>query len=177
MDSDYYAAIVRRVALALLGLLIAVGPAMAANIGKWNTPDGATTILSTELNGLANNTLTASSSTYNNSANLNLYCDAEISVGPFSPASGGYFTVYILPSLDGTNFPKSIGSVLRNQPYHAWFTVALDTTASESQRNVVRNLLLPPEAVKFALDNQSGVGTPGTGNTFKINCYNINNNG
>ena len=168
--------IARVLALALVALLIGE-PAFATSIGKWNTPSGVTTILSTELNALNSATTSASSSTVNNASNLNLYCDAEVKLGSLSPATGAFVTVYILVALDGTNFPSPTGSVLRNQSQHVWFTAGLDTTASTAQTNVVRTVLLPPEAVAFVLDNQSGVQLAATGNTLKINCYNFNLNG
>src|SRR5215469_2189037 len=84
------------------------------NIGKWTLSGvGLTTVLSTGLNSLTNATMSAASSTYDNSANLDLYVDIEVVLASLSPAAGAYVSIYVWESVDGTNFPAQSDADLR----------------------------------------------------------------
>ena len=148
-----------------------------ANVGKWNTPTAAASLLTTELNALGSATASSASADYDNSTNLNMFGDFELVLAALSPAANGYCTLYILEAVDGSNYPSGTGSVLRNQPSQILCTFPLDTTSSTAQRIVVRNVPLPPAHFKVVLDNQSGVQLGATGNTVKVLAYNTNLNG
>jgi hypothetical protein len=148
-----------------------------SNTAKWATPSAAVTVLSTELNGLANNTASAASSAIANQTNLDVYADVELSLASLSPISPNYCNLYILEAVDGTNYPSATATVLRNQPSHLWCSFLLDTTAATAQRVVVRAVMLPPGTFKLVLDNQAGAALNASGNTVKIITYNVNLNG
>src|SRR5262245_19758044 len=74
-----------------------------AGIGKWNTPSSIASQLTTELNSLGNNTMSAASATYDNSTNLNIYVDIEVNLASLSPTAGAYVAIYVLCAPDGTN--------------------------------------------------------------------------
>ena len=147
-----------------------------ANIGKWNAPT-LTTVLSTELNSLANATMTAASATYDNSTNLNIYCDLEVALASLSPTANALVGIYLWCAPDGTNFPAQSDADLRLTTTQMLCSIGIGVTAATAQRVVIRNLVLPPEKIQFKLDNQTGVALNASGNTVKILTYNINNNG
>jgi hypothetical protein len=148
-----------------------------ANIGKWAATT-LTTVLTTELNALATVTMTAASATYDNSTNLNIYCDLELFITwNGTPAAGAYATVYILEAPDGTNFPGQSTADLRLTTNQLFCTIPLGVVANSAQRVPVRNLVLPPAKVQFIVDNQSSIAYAASGNTMKILTYNINGNG
>src|SRR6516164_8580115 len=149
-----------------------------ANIGKWNAPTASATQLNTGLNALANNTMSAASATYDNSTNLNIYCDIELVLASLSPTSGAYCSVYIWEAPDGTNFPAQSDADLRLTSTQLFCTIPIGTTASTAQRVTVRNLVLPPAKIQFKLDNQTGVALNASNNNFlNLLAYNINGNG
>ena len=152
-----------------------------ANIGKWiggaNAPGSPLTVLSTGLNSLANNTMSAASSTLDNSVNLDIYCDIEVNLASLSPTAGAYVSIYVWEAIDGTNFPAQSDADLRLTSTQLLCTIPIGTTASTAQRVAYRNLVLPPAKIQFKLDNQAGVALNASGNTVKIITYNINGNG
>lgn len=148
-----------------------------ANIGKWNTPTSAASILTTELNSLGNNTMSAASSAVANQTNLDMYVDIEVNLASLSPAAGAYVAIYIAEAVDGTNYPAPSGADMRLSATQLLCVVPIGTTASTAQRVAARNILLPPQTFKIYLDNQTGVSLGATGNTVKFLAYNTNLNG
>jgi hypothetical protein len=147
-----------------------------ANIGKWNAPS-ITTILSTELNSLANNTMSAASAVYDNSSNLNLYADIEVVLASLSPSAGSRVDLYILCAEDGTNYPAQSDADFRLTGTQLLVSIPTGIAATAAQRIVVRNVVLPPSKIEIKLDNQTGVSLNASGNTVKFNIYNVNLNG
>ena len=148
-----------------------------ANIGKWNAPSATTTVLGTGLNSLTSGTMSAASSTISNQTNLDIYVDAEILLASLSPTSGAYVALYILESIDGSNFPAQSDADLRLTGTQLLCAVPIGTTASTAQRVAVRNLVIPPGAFQIKLDNQTGVALNASGNTVMFNAYDFNLNG
>lgn len=149
-----------------------------ASIGKWSLSGvGLTTVLSTGLNSLTNNTMSAASSTYANQTNLDLYVDIEVVLASLSPSAGAYVAIYVWESVDGTNFPAQSDADLRLTSTQLLTVIPIGTTASTAQRVTARNILLPPAAIQFKLDNQTGVSLNASGNTVKILPYDYNLNG
>src|SRR5215472_2603905 len=136
-----------------------------ANRGIWSLfGSNPTTVLSTGLNALANNTMSAASSTYANQTNLDLYCDLEVFLDTLSPAGGAYVSIYIWAAIDGSNFPAQSAADLRLTTTQLLCTIPIGTTASTTQRVAVRNLLLPPQPFQLKIDNQTGVAFAATAN-------------
>ena len=148
-----------------------------ANIGQWGDLSSPVSLLTTELNALADNAASAASSAIANQTNLDVYADIELVLAALSPAAPNYITLYILEAIDGTNYPSATAAVLRNQPSQVLCVFPLDTTAGTAQRIVVRNVLLPPGSFKVVLDNHAGVALGATLNTVKMITYNVNLNG
>lgn len=149
-----------------------------ANIGKWSLSGvGLTSVLTTGLNSLGNNTMSAASSTYANQTNLDLYVDIEVVLASLSPSAGAFVSIYVLESVDGTNFPAQSDADLRLTTTQLLCAIPIGTTATTAQRVTARNILLPPAAIQFKLDNQTGVSLNASGNTVKILPYDFNLNG
>lgn len=148
-----------------------------ANLGKWGNLASTVSVMTTELNSLANNASATASSAIANQTNLDIYCDLEVNLGSLSPAAGAYVAIYIMEAVDGTNYPNPSDADLRLATSQLLCVVPIGTTASTAQRVAVRNLVLPPGTFKLRLDNQTGVALNASGNTVKINTYDVNLNG
>jgi hypothetical protein len=146
------------------------------NIAKWSTTNLGT-VMSTELNSLANGALATSATPYDNSANLNLYADIEILLAALSPTAGASVSVYVLESVDGTNFPAQNAADLAKTSSQLFFVMPMGNTASTAQRTVLRNMPLSPAKYTVGLINNMGVPLAASGNTVKFLAYSVNLNG
>lgn len=155
------------------------------NVGKWSLSGvGLTTVLSgtvgsaPTLNALGSGTMSGVSATYNNQTNLDLYVDIEVFLDTLSPTAGARVDIYMLESVDGTNFPAQSAADLRLTSSALLASIPIGTTASTTQRVTLHKVELPPTALQFRLDNQTGVALASTNNsTVKILPYNYNLNG
>lgn len=153
-----------------------------ANVSKYiagtSTLASPASLLTTELNSLANNTASSASSAYDNQTNLDLLCDLILELASFSPSTGGRIDIYILPSYDGgTNYLNPSAADVRVQAHQLWVSIPLSATAATAQKHYVRGVALPPQRFKVVIDNQSGAALASSGNTLKISSYNFNLNG
>lgn len=123
-----------------------------------------TTILSTELNSLANGSLSSLSSAFDNSTNLNIWADFEIVLATQGSArsAGATCTLFVCVARDGTNY-----SDLTVEAPIA-FVQSFDA-ATTARRHPPAGLELPPLAtIKFGLLNSTGLALASSGNTVKI---------
>ena len=136
---------------------------------KWDTPVAIATILSTDLNALANGAYSAASAAVNNETGLNLYASFELYLASLTPAAGGYCAVHILYSLDGTNFADGGGATA---PSAGSLVCTFDlSTATAVKRHVRGNILLAPYQFKVVLLNAAGAALAATGNTLKYRVH------
>lgn len=147
------------------------------NVAKWNPPSAVVPVFATELNALANNTMSAASVAIANQTTLDIYVDIELNLAALSPTTGGYVALYLAEAIDGSNYPTPSDVDMRQQTDALLCSFVLSTTATTAQRLVKRQIVLPPGACKLYLDNQSGGAFGATGNTLKILPYNVNLNG
>ena len=148
-----------------------------ASIGKWNAPSSVVTVLSTELDSLANNAMTAASSAIANQTNLDMYVDIEVNLASLSPTTGAYVALYISEAIDGSNYPAQSAADMRLAVTQLLCPIPIGTTAATAQRTAVRNVVIPPGTFKIYLDNQTGVSLASSGSTVKFLPYNVNLNG
>lgn len=123
------------------------------------------TLLTTELNSLTDGSISSASAAYDNTSGLYMFADFQVDVTFGSnPTAGSPLTLYLLPSLDGTNYEKTgvSGAVVAG-----W---QLEATTSQ-QLLVARGIVLPPTKFKVQLKNNSGVTTPSSGSTVKMLPY------
>lgn len=135
---------------------------------RWETPAAAVTVLSTELNALANNARCAPGSAYDNETNLNVQLVAELLVQfGTNPTVNTTFDLYFIPALDGTNYASGDASVV---PAAALFCCAFQLQAStSSQRLTSQPFTMPPFIGKFLIHNNgTGQAAGASGHTVRV---------
>lgn len=142
----------------------------------------AATVLTTELNSLANNTrvvssVNGSSGVFDNSSTgsnpqLDMFADFELVVTfGTNPTAATLLDLYLIPTLDGTNYADDNGGSAAPNPiyYGCSFPVRAVTTA---QRIIAQGVRLPPGKFKVALfNNATGQTTAASGNTVNMYAY------
>ena len=134
-------------------------------------PAGISTLMSTELNSLANGSAAVDSSEYDNATNLYPQAGFELVVTFGSAATAGApVQLYLIYSLDGTNYgdyttgasPKAPGSAYVGSFY------CLSQTAN---RLTLGPIDLMPAKFKTYVIDQSGQAFPASGSTLNILPY------
>lgn len=134
-----------------------------------------TSVLSTELNSLANGSTSAvSGSPYDNTTNLSLYADFELQVTfGVAPTVGDTVDLYMATSLDGTNYEvMPAAGTTTPQSWKRIGSFALETTAT-TQRIHIWRVPLAPGKMQFQVTNNSGTAFPASGSTVKLYDYNL----
>lgn len=139
---------------------------------KWEDGFGTpTTLLSTDLNSLANDTMSAASAEYDNGTNLNTLAWFELVLGSLTPTGTPRVDLYMTKELDGANYEDAPLTGGANQGHLFLGSFPL-TTSTSAKRISIGPFLLPPCAIKFYLDNQSNVALAASGNTLKMGVDN-----
>jgi hypothetical protein len=128
-------------------------------------------LMTTELNSLANNALAASSSSYNNiqaggGGDGYTLCDLEL-VATFgtAPTANTGVSVWFLARPDGTNFEDGSASITPARLPDAVIPVRAVTTA----QRIVRRILLPWGVFSTLLKNDgTGQALAASANTLKV---------
>lgn len=132
------------------------------------------TVLSTELNSLAN-AAAALGTEYDNSSNLYLWATFELNVTfGSSPTAGNTVDLYIIPAPDGTNYDDNTTGASGAAPstsYVGGFPLRAVTSAQKVPLGVVRRIDLPPTKFKVFVVNGSGQAFPASGSTVKMIPY------
>lgn len=105
-----------------------------------------------------------------NTTNLYPFADFELVLGSAAfTGTDSQIEIYIVPSVDGTNYPNWTGNVTTDeQENNGYFVDAFTTSgATEAQRLVGRDYALPQGKFKFGFRNRGGVTLASSGNTFK----------
>jgi hypothetical protein len=142
-----------------------------ANAIKWATPTAENSVISTGLDSLANDAR-AISSAIDNETNKDRFCSFELDLATQGSArsSGAYVAIYIVTSVDGTNFQMGDASV--SPPANSLVaTMPLDaaTTARYQNSNLIP---LPPLQLKVIAENKTGQAFASSGSELKITQYN-----
>ena len=126
--------------------------------GRTTNPE---TALTTELNSLANNTASSIGSAISNdgSTELDTHAEAEIVLASLTPVAPAYIEVWLVPTIDGTNYADTGYCV-------ASIAIATGTAA---KREVSARFPVPARDHKFKVINRTGVSLGSSGNTLKIN--------
>ena len=130
-----------------------------------------TTVLSTELNSLANNALVVTATPYNNTAaggGGDGYTLADIElVATFGtvPAANSALSIWFLTAIDGTNYEDGSASITPGRPPEVVLPVRAVTTAQRSNRRA----WLPWGDFSILVKNDgTGQALAASGNTLKI---------
>lgn len=142
---------------------------------KWQ--DGSeSTVLSTELNSDVTAQATVSAAIDNDSG-LDLYIDIEVVHGTYgSSVTAGVKVadIYLLPTLDGTNYPTNDADSTTLYPeakYLVGSVVKMSATGTGGCRSVITGVPLPARDFKIVHVNTSGVTMAASGNTVKVRPY------
>ena len=133
-----------------------------------------TTLLSTEMNSLANNAA-ALGVEFDNSDGLWMWGVFELNVTFGSnPTAGNTVDLYLIPAPDGTNFDDAVTGASGSAPvtcYAGGFPLRAVTSAQKVPVGVVRRIELPPTKFKGFVINRAGVSFPSSGSTVKMVPY------
>ena len=121
---------------------------------------------------LTDNEWTDLSNEIDNSLNNFLFADIEVYLASvvFPDATDNTVAVYLVPSVDDTNYPDWTGNVttdeVENEQYFIG-SVSLPQNATTTTRQILRNVSLPAGKFKLGLRNKAGVSLAATGNSLK----------
>lgn len=122
------------------------------------------------LASLADGEWTNLSDEIDNSTNLYAMADFlfEIASAAFT-GTDSIIELYIVPCVDGTNYPNWTGNVTTSEQENNIHFVGSVTTsgATEAQVLVLRNVALPPGKFKVGVRNNSGVAFAASSNTLE----------
>lgn len=141
---------------------------------KYEAPASISTILSTELNSLADGGNKLSAALSNDAAGeLYLYADFELylSTQGSARASDARVDIYILIETDGSNY--TYGGDSQDPPENSWVGSMLFDATTTARYNHLRGIQLPPTDFKVLLINETGQALASTGNTLKWTKYNL----
>ena len=122
------------------------------------------------LASLTDNEWTNLSDAIDNSTNKYTLVDVELYLASAAfTGTDSTLLLYLVPSVDGTNYPNWTGNVTTSEQENEKYFVCSFTTsgATEAQRMTERNIVLPPGLYKYGVRNTSGVTLAASGNTLK----------
>lgn len=151
---------------------------MASNV-KWSdvaTSDVA--IAGTSLNAIASGTSAANFVLGNIINNVPatmgaLYGDFELNLSSAVTAGAGapFLAVYLIPSLDGTNYATTNGGITAGPTSPNYLAGSILVPASVAVKVLLlRGIILPPSNFKLMINNQLGVALPAV-NTNSARLY------
>ncbi len=142
---------------------------------KWLSLTTQSSVLTAaQLASLANGSYTALGNAYDNSANLDQWAWAKVSLATVTPAAGAFVQLFLSQSLDnGTTYDD--GPSASNPGSHNLVGTCSISTKAQAHEAVVPGFRLPPGLMKFSLLNKTGSTLSASGNT--ITLYTTNEQG
>lgn len=128
------------------------------------------------LTSLTDNEYTDLGDEIDNSTNKYMFADIELVLGSaaFTGTDSG-IELYLIPSIDGTNYPTWTGNGTsdeqENNGFFVGFMALTGTTAA--QRATLRDVDLPSGKYKFACRNRGNVTLAGSGNTLSWRPHSV----
>ncbi len=123
-----------------------------------------------DFDSLTDDEWTDLSDAIDNTSNLYVTADLELVLGSAAfTGTQSRVDVYIIPSVDGTNYADWTGNVTteeqENEPYFVGTFVTSAATAA--QRLALRDVQIPSGLYKYGFRNKGGVSLAASGNTAK----------
>lgn len=136
-----------------------------------------TSVLTTELNSLANNAISNASATIiDNTTNLDLFADFEANVTfALAPTAGTSLDLYLVPSIDGTNYEDGGQTASNVQPSTAYYAGSFIVRAvTTAQKIAIQGVRLGPNKFEAVLvNNTTGQALAASGNTVGYRTYSM----
>lgn len=135
----------------------------------WDGNPSPVTLLSTELNSLGNDGRVLSGE-IDNSTDLKTVIDFELSLATQGSArsTGACVDLYLLSSIDGTNYP---GSEAADPTLNQLIGSFAFSAATAAERDVIKSIELPPGLHKIVVKNRTGQAFAASANTLKYRTY------
>ena len=150
-------------------------------IEKWAAGGGPgftwTSVLTTELNALANGNAVIQSvaAAIANQTNLDLFADLSFEAGgTMTTAAPGYLGFYLYPQNHNAIYGDgAFGTTAAGPPpsNYAVGAIGFPIGAGITIHGVVTGIIIPPGNCKFLLYNQAGNPLPATGNVVQYRVY------
>lgn len=134
---------------------------------KWEVGTD-TTVISTELNSLADQAQAIASTAYDNSSNLYLFCDVEWhheALG-FTPSSGAVIELYLIREVLATGSFED-GDASTAPPAQNLVGIFNIRGVTAAQTHIIRQIPVPPDKWKWLVINKTGGEMPASGNTLR----------
>lgn len=135
---------------------------------KWDSKwTDRSTVLTTELNSLANGSRTNAGTQIDNGSNLDQFGCVELQVTFGSnPSAGAYVAIYAVRAPDDSNYEDGSSSV---DPGAHRLVATIPVRASTSAQRLSSQVFpMDPSKTKFILLNKTGQAFPSSGSTLKL---------
>lgn len=141
-----------------------------ANKLNWDSSPAVTSYLTTELNSLANGANKIGAE-IDSSTSLDMWADLELVLATQGVArsSGARVEVYIVPTIDGTNY--TYGDDSTDPPAHQLIGAFALDAATTARRVGIQVIRIPPGKFKFLVMNETGQAFAAASNTIKYRFY------
>jgi hypothetical protein len=146
---------------------------MAGNILLKGYTAAIATCLTTEMNSLADGSVTALSAEITNATNLDIQADFQLHLASVTISSTSAFVaIYLVPTPDGTTYPTWDSGAAPNysSQYYIGNILVKNVSAAVYEGSAV-GFALPPGKFKIALKNSCGAALAASGNTLSIRTY------
>lgn len=124
-------------------------------------------VLTTELNSIANGAISAASAAVDNTSTLDLYDDLTFTIATQGGARTGTVSVHMVQALDGSNYDDVEATCAQ---LVAVFPLDAATTARQVS---VRDVPIPPGLFKYFVRNGTGQAFASSGNILERRPHSI----
>lgn len=132
------------------------------------------TIMSTELNSIANGNAILATTALDNSSNLDLFADFSVHLASLTPTGVPFVALFLYPlNDDGSTYGDGrFGASASGTPPGNYYIGSVPVVATVGAQNgTIRGVIIPPGSFKLVLWNQTGPALASSGNTVKWRTY------
>lgn len=140
---------------------------------KWGDVTSQASVLTTELNSLADGANVISALLSNDqTAELDTFADFVFTLAAQGSArdAGAYISLYILPEVEGS---VQYGDASTDPPSTMWCGSFAFDAATTARIGTIRGVLLPPDDFYVLVMNETGQALASTGNILDYRTYNV----
>jgi len=147
---------------------------MAGNILGSGYQAQTTSALTTELNALADGSLSALGTQISNSSTKYLLADFEVCIASsYTVSSTSFLTLYLVPAIDDANYASwSTGTAFTGSSQYAVGIIQFPPVSSSTNtRGTVQQITIPTGNYKPAIGSNMGSALPATSNVMTVRFY------